>query len=98
MATIIFKGKVQDMLYSGETVPSYQYIKIPVLDRKHCDMSAFRNHPRYGGLANSDLFKSLLARIRRDIFGNSQVLKLSNLPAGVTVDTSGFLAIVTIEV
>ncbi len=98
MATITFKGKVQDMLYSGETVPSYQYIKIPTLDRKHCDMSAFRNHPRYGGLANSDLFNSCLARIKRDIFGTSDLLKLNNIPANVTVDMSGFLAIVTIEV
>ena len=95
VAQIQFRGKVQQ-LWIGDSV-SYEYIRVPALDRKHCDMSAFRKHPRYGGLANSDLFKGMLARIRKERFKGDQ-LRLDAIPDGVSVDTSGFLAVVTLEV
>lgn len=97
MATIVFKGKVKQVIYSnGEH--AYDYISIPELDRKHCDMAAFRNHPKYGAYANSDLFKGMLAGIKRQFFGSRSVIQLDQVPEGVTVDASGFLAIVTIAV
>jgi hypothetical protein len=96
MARIQFKGKVQRVTNMDDTL-AYEYIQVPVLDRKHCDMAAFRSHAKYGGYANSDLFKGMLARIRSDRFG-SGMLKLSAIPEGVNVDTSGFLAVVSIEV
>ncbi len=95
MATIKFKAKVQTVFNMDDTV-AYHYIQVPEFDRKHCDMQAFRQHPKYGGLANSDLFKGALAKIRREKFGGNP-LRLDNIPAGVSVDTTGFLAVVTTE-
>lgn len=96
MATIQFKAKIQTV-YNMDDTPAYYYIHVPELDRKHCDMPAFRQHKKYGPYANSDLFKGMLKRIRSDIF-QGRPLKLNAIPEGVTVDTSGFLAVVTIEV
>lgn len=98
MAKIQFKGKIRTARFTDES-KNYQYIQIPELDRKHCDMSAFRSHPKYGPYANSDMFKAMLQRAKREVFGSlSTQLKLNTIPAGVTVDTTGFLAVVTFEV
>lgn len=96
MATITFKAKPQTMLNIDDTV-AYRYVPVPTLARKHCDMHAFRTHPKYGTWANSDLFPGVLARIAQDTFGGS-MLKLDRIPDNVTVDESGFLAVVTITV
>jgi hypothetical protein len=97
MASIQFKAKIENMGEVGSDVVLYQYVCVPVLTRKHCDMAAFRNHPKYGAYANSDLFNGVLARIRQNVF-NGQWLKLNAIPAGVTVDTTKFLAVVSIDV
>uniref|UniRef100_UPI00195314A5 hypothetical protein n=1 Tax=Klebsiella pneumoniae TaxID=573 RepID=UPI00195314A5 len=65
--------------------------------RTHCDMSAFRRHPRYRSYANSDLFPGMLARIAHEAAPNAY-LRLDRLPDNVVVDRSGFLALVTITV
>ena len=96
MATIQFKGKVQQMLNMDDTL-AYEYIAVPELKRNHCDMHAFRNHPKFGAYANSDLFAGMLKRIKSDTFKGG-MLKLGQVPDGVQVDTKGFLAVVTIEV
>ena len=96
MATITFKAKAVPVSYADDS-HAFTQIKVPQLERHHCDMASFRKHPRYSGIANSDLFKNALARIRRDV-APSGFLKLESLPANVRVDTSGFLASVTIEV
>lgn len=82
MAKITFKAKV-----SGRRV------KVPALTRNHCDMAAFRSHPRLSAFANSNVFHLVLARAFPLKF-----IDLDAVPANVTVDTSGFLARVTIEV
>ena len=97
MATIRFKAKLQRASYVDGT-QARDMIQCPVLDRKHCDMSAFRKHRKYGGYANSDLFPGMLRRIRSDLFGDYGVVHLDREYAGVSVDTSGFLAVVTIEI
>ena len=101
MAAITFKGKVQTMRNMDDTV-AYMFVAVPALDRKHCDMEAFRKHPKYGSYANSDMFPSVLARIVDDTFGKSysgaRKLRLDMVPDGVTVDASGFLAVVTLTV
>ena len=102
MARITFKGKVQDVWYVGDdSAPAYRYVQVPTLDRKHCDMAAFRAHPKYGAYANSDLFLGMLSRIRAQVFSDcatSGHMRLDRIPAGVTVDTSGFLAVVSFDV
>lgn len=97
MAKITFKGKIQQVWNMDDT-PAYRVIDVPKFERKHCDMNAFRSHPKYGGWANSDMFPNMLARIRKDLLGNRQSLRLDQLPENVSVDESGFLARVTIEV
>ena len=96
MAIITFKAKIIDVLNIDNT-PAFSYIRVPVLDRKHCDMNAFRVHPKYGAYANSDLFKGMLAGIRKSTFGG-EMLRMDSIPDGVSVDTSGFLAKVTFSV
>lgn len=95
MARIEFRAKVEAIYNMDDTV-AYQRVKVPALERKHCDMAAFRRHPRYGGIANSDIFKNALAKLRRDRLGD--YIRLDRIPDGVTVDTSGFLAVVTLDV
>lgn len=97
MAKIEFKGKVKNVYNIDETI-AYQYVAVPTFDRKHCDMHAFRQHHKFGAYANSDLFRGMLNRIRSDKFGDSGMLILSKVPEGITVDTSGFLAVVSFDV
>ena len=90
---IKFKAKVQTVYNMDDTV-AYQYIAVPELKRSHVDMGAARLHPRYGSYANSDLFPGMLKRIRSTV-APSGIIKLHEVPSGVTVDTSGFLASVS---
>lgn len=98
MATITFRAKVET-IYSfsnGVTTVAYRRIKVPTLTRSHCEMSEFRSHPQYGGLANSDLFANVLATIKTKQLG--EYLRLDRIPDNVSIDESGFLAIVKINV
>ena len=95
MARIAFKAKVQTVYNVDETV-AYRVVKVPELARKHCDMDAFRRHARFGGLANSDLFPNVLRRVKSDRLG--EYVRLDRIPEGVNVDTSGFLAEVSLDV
>ncbi len=101
---IAFKAKVQKM-YTVNDDLLYEFIVVPKLTRKHVDMGAARIHPKYGGLANSSLFESaVLSGLRKTVFKDShgtpdqRIVKLDQIPAGVNVDASGFLAHVSFEV
>lgn len=97
MAAITFKTKLIPLLDdNGKEID--KLLKVPELSHNHCDMVAFRQHPKFGIFANSDLFPNALARIRCDILGRRQFLKLSDLPPNITVNASGFLAVVTVDV
>jgi len=93
-AKITFKGKVETLRYVDNTVASVR-IKVPTLERRHCDMNAMRQHPKYGSYANSDLFPAMLARIKNERLG--EYIKLDAIPEWVTVNQEGFLAVVTVE-
>ncbi|QIG74367.1 hypothetical protein EVC08_055 [Rhizobium phage RHph_N65] len=95
MATIEFKAKPEQVFNMDDTL-AFVRVKVPTLERKHCDMPAFRKHAKFGGLANSDLFKNVLSKIRRDRLG--EYIRLDRIPEGVSVDTSGYLAVVSIDV
>lgn len=97
MANITFKAKVQALECAGGGL-AYEYVPVPKLQRSHCDMNAFRSHPKFGSYANSDLFAGMLDRIRRDLVAGKIGLRLDMLPDNVTVDRSGFLAKVTVSV
>lgn len=96
MPTIIFKAKAHPG-QSAHTLEWSEFVQVPKLQTKHCDMPAFRKSLRFGGYANSDLFTNML---RRELVkeGISSRIDINNPPRGVTVDTSGFLARVTIEI
>ena len=72
MPRITFKAKpytIQNVDGSNKRLA----IDVPTLTRSHCDMHAFRIHPKFGSYANSDLFPSLLRRITR-------IVRRSRLP------------------
>jgi len=94
MASISFKAKVETVYNIDDSV-AYLRVKVPKLERKHCDMQAFRFHPKFGGIANSDLFPNALERLRRDRLGD--YVRLDKIPENVTIDTSGFLAKVSFD-
>lgn len=96
MARIAFKAK-PETVYDHDRSPAWVQLKVPSLERRHCDMAAFRQHPKFGGLANSDLFKGILARISRDVAPNGY-LRMDRLPENVTVHAGAFLWNVHIEV
>lgn len=92
---ITFKAKVRKV-YNHDDTLAYQYVPVPKITRNHCDMHAFRTSKRFGSYANSDLFLGMLARYLRERQIPKE-LRLDQLPDGVTVDDSGFLAVVTIS-
>ena len=81
----------------------YEFIVVPKLTRKHVNMGEARSHHKYGGLANSSLFESaVLSGLRKTVFkdshgGDRRIVRLDQIPHGVQVDTSGFLAHVSFE-
>lgn len=93
-ATIQFKAKVQTVYNMDDTV-AWQFVKVPKLTRSHCDMPSFRSHPKFGGLANSDLFPNLISG-QLKLHNIKEDIRLDRIPECVTIDTSGFLAVVTI--
>ena len=98
-ATITFRAKVESVYHMDDSL-AWQQIRVPTLARRHCDMTAFRDHKRLGGLANSDLFPVVLAKIRRDILGgpDRDYIRMDRIPDGVVINSTGFLATVTITV
>lgn len=96
MANIQFKAKIRTV-YNMDDSPAWQYVECPDFKRHHCDMPAFRDHPKFGVFANSDLFLNVLSRVKKDIAPNGTI-RLDRLPPNVVIDNSGFLAVVTISV
>lgn len=96
MAKITFKRKVEK-IYNYDDTLAYEGFNIPRITRNHCDMNAFRQHKRYGAYANSDLFEGMINRAVKQLLGD--YIKISDpLPEGVTIDATGFLVVVTINV
>jgi hypothetical protein len=93
---ITFKAKIRTARYADDTF-AYEYIQVPAMKRHYCDMGKFRNSPKFGAYANSDLFLSMLERtVERAGVKKSQRMDL--LPSCVSIDRSGFLAEVTISI
>lgn len=92
--SVVFKGKIRDMHNVNGTL-SYRYIPI-----KKTISKADYIHPagtnRHAGYYNSNLFISMIKRGMLEVIGTAEKIKMEQLPAGVSVDTSGFLAEVNI--
>lgn len=98
MATVSFKAKARDV-FSMEDEPLYRQVKVPIIGAQHCDMAAFRRHPKLQWFANSALFPGVLKGALKGmgvVVGG--YLRLDDLPPGVEIDDTGFLAVVKIEV
>lgn len=95
MAKVSFKSKVR-RVYNMDNSVAYEYVQVPALNRQHVDMAQFRQHAKFGSYANSDLFPAMLRRAA-DAMGVKERIKLDAIPAGVTVDTGGFLAVVSFD-
>ena len=96
MPAITFKAKPVDYL-SATGLPVGKLVQIPKLTRRHCDMHAFRTSREFGPYANSDFFESVLKRAVL-MKGIGPTIRIDQpLPDGVTIDATGFLAVVTIN-
>lgn len=95
MANATFKAK-PETIFNHDGTPAYRRVKVPALERRHCDMAAFRSHAKFGAYANSDLFVGLLRRQLKEA-GIGAYIRLDQLPPCVTVDESSFLVSVTIR-
>jgi hypothetical protein len=97
-ATIKFRAKAETVYNMDDTV-AYVEVKVPVIGARHCNMHEFRSHRIIAGFTNSELFpgilKGVLKRLGVSVGG---YIRLDQIPEHVSVDTSGFLAAVTIAV
>lgn len=96
MAKITFKTRPVAEIMPDNSDTGVHIIYLPKLDRKHCDMHAFRTHRKYGGFANSTLFPAMLARISKEFAPHGHI-RTDAIPDGVQIDRSGFLWTVTLE-
>ena len=95
MPTITFKAKPKPV-YQMDGSLAYHEIKVPAIKTHHCDMAAFRSDKKYGGFANSDLFPAM---IKRGLIkaGIRAYIHTDCVPDNVTIDNTGFLHTVTID-
>jgi hypothetical protein len=96
---IQFKTKVQG--FQNEAGEPVGCILVPSeLTRKHCpDMNAWRMSRAFGGYANSDMFGAILkGAAKKAGLEPGRLIRLDRWPEGATIDTTGFLAVVTIDV
>lgn len=98
--TITFKAKRHRAEYAGHPESHSEYIDVPIIERKHCDMNAFRVSSKFGSYANSDLFPAMIRRELKSL-GIGDRLNFEDqfgryeIPVCVTIE-KGFLDTVTI--
>ncbi len=90
MATITFKTKVRKIDEGDGTTSEYIDYKRDV-SRRDCDLKPHQ-HTYY----NSDLFPGMLRSAYATATNGREWIRLKDLPSCVTVDTSKFLATVTV--
>lgn len=91
MAKIVFKTKPYS-IWSGDVQRQAITFK-KTLTRSNCDLK-----PHEHNYYNCDLFPGMLNRAYRKVIGEYKTWAyVDDLPVGVSVDTSKFLAVVTVE-
>lgn len=92
METLVqFKTKVKKMHQADDTVREYVEYKRKLV-RTDCNL-----RPQDHAYFNCDMFPSMLNRAYEDVTNRREWVYLDSLPDGVTVDTSKFLAVVTVK-
>ena len=101
---ISFKAKIKTSRWDDNTI-ARRYLKFPALTQAHYSQSEARAHPKYGNLANWDGFPSILrsaackAGVRKNAAGCwIELPPTAELPPTITVDETGFLALVTVDI
>ena len=95
MAKIEFKAK-KFTVYNTDDSVAYTAVKVPKITRSHCDMNAMRQHKRFGGFANSNMFEQMVNGHIKNM-GLSGIIKLDQVPDFITIK-DGFFTIVSFEV
>ena len=88
---IEYRVKVRTFREADGSTPAYFAPKRNIT-RADCTM-----RPTDHAFYNADVFPSMLNRLHSRIMGEREFVSLESLPAGVTVDTTGFLATVRID-
>ena len=96
MPDITFKAKPEPVYNVEDNSVAYRRVKVPKLGCRHCNMKSFDRDRNWGPYVNSDLFPGMLSRALKKA-GIVEYIRLDAIPENVTVDTSGFLASVTIS-
>jgi hypothetical protein len=96
MPNITFKAKVETVWHMDHS-PAYLRIRVPKIERRHCDMRSFEDDRRLGSYSNSNMFLPLVRRAMKDA-SIPEHIRLDAVPESVEIDTSGFLAQVTIRI
>lgn len=88
-AILTYKTKVKQFADNGGQYIDYK----KSYSRRECNLKP-HEHAYY----NSDLFPSMLNRAARAAQQNKEWCRLEDLPECITLDTSKFLAVVTVRV
>lgn len=96
MPRVTFRAKVVEPTYMDGT-PAPRYVKVPKLTSAHYSRKDFAEDPRYRSYSNSDLLPSMIKRAVHQLGVREHINPDAPIP-GVTVDTSGFLARVSIDI
>jgi len=86
---ITFKAKQgeRQIFKDDGSMPIVRGYYIPKITRKHCDMSEARQHPKYSGLANSDLFERIIDRDVKAKYGDFITLDAAKIAQAGFLDT-----------
>lgn len=96
MVSITFRGK-PETIYNVDGTVAFERIKVPTPTHSHYDMASFRQHPKFGPFANSDLFLKALQGALKSA-GVGSYIRLDRVPDAVAIDRSGFLTKITITI
>ena len=95
MIMIKFKAKLK-IVYNMDDTVNRQYFTIPKIKRTHCNMDAMRNHPKYSGYANSNMFEAVINKAVKESVGD--IINIANVPDNVKIESPGrLLAEITIS-
>src|SRR5690554_1096752 len=93
---VVFKAKVQELDKPCVVSGMKRWVNLPKLERKHLNQTVALKHPKIRSYVNADILPALLQReLKRQGIGTQ--IDVDNPPEGVTVDTSKFLAEVSIH-
>ena len=98
MLQVRWKAKAyQGAVFSGEQPRPFVPVKKTLGRNDVTSLHEFRTHPKWGAYANSDLAGGIIRRLVKERIGNRTFIDTENVPDGVEVDLSGFLAAVTLD-